>query len=605
MADAIVAEDGAVGRGLTLTYRYGVAVLAFDTAQAPVFDAALSTALGRALDALEAAPPEGLILIEAHGRGWPAPDLSALPEAPPDTLAVRLAGLACPVIAALSGLVLGPSLALALTARGRVADARARLGFPEVGVGLVPAGGATQRLPALIGAEQALRLMMTGRPIRAAEALALGLVDEVVEGGLELAARRLASDPPPQDRRPGMRDGLAYQAAVTAARHQALGQMLPAPPRIVDCVEAAQLLPVEAGLAYEAAARADLTATETTQALCHAARAERDAARFPEARLASRPLRRIGVLGVAQDALALAALRAGWPVVLVDPARPALVAALERIAAEQERAVQAGREDAVTRDADWARLTPAMAAAALADCDLVLVAEADLLPEAVEVTPPGVVLALTGRGAATAGARGTDLLGLRPAPQGGGRLVELVVGPATAPDTVATAAAFLRRLGRAIVRSAAPGGAAERVALVGRAAALHLADAGHGEAGVAAALAGAGLGALSGPPPAGVAAPPEAPALVERVLGAMANEAARVLAAGLVQRPSDIDIALILGHGIARWQGGPCHWADQRGLLILQRDLRLWAEEAPDLWTPTPLIGELVGRGGGFAGLNR
>lgn len=106
-----------------------------------------------------------------------------------------LAELPQPTIAALHGHVLGGGLELALTCDIRIADAGTRLGFPEVGLGLVPCGGGAARLPHLVGTARAYRLLLTGERIDAHQALRYGLVDEVapVAGALDLAARIAAA----------------------------------------------------------------------------------------------------------------------------------------------------------------------------------------------------------------------------------------------------------------------------------------------------------------------------------------------------------------------------------------------------------------------------
>ena len=89
-----------------------------------------------------------------------------------------------------------------------------------------------------------------------------------------------------------------------------------------------------------------------------------------------------------------------------------------------------------------------------------------------------------------------------------------------------------------------------------------------------------------------------------RVLGAMANAGLRLLGEELAARPSDIDVAMVLGHGLPRRIGGPMHWAHRRGLLVLREDLRRWAQDAPDLWTPAPLLDRLIEEGITLAMLN-
>ena len=110
-----------------------------------------------------------------------------------------LAALPIPTIAAVNGFALGGGLELALAADLRVAGPKARLGLPEVGLGIIPGYGGTQRLPRLIGQGRALDLIMTGRHVQADEALELGLVnriaDDALEGALELAATIIKNAP--------------------------------------------------------------------------------------------------------------------------------------------------------------------------------------------------------------------------------------------------------------------------------------------------------------------------------------------------------------------------------------------------------------------------
>ena len=602
-------------REVVIEHRAGAVLeLIIDNPPVNALNHAVRTGLMAGIDRAEADPSIAAVVIRASGRIFSAgadlaefgkPTLApALPE-----VCNRVEACGKPVVAALHGAVLGGGLALALAAHLRLAMAGARLGFPEVGLGLLPGAGGTQRVARLIGAEAALRLLLSGRAIPATEALALGLLDRVVAQDGEAVALAMAqaaaaagAPVPTRARRDGMRDPVAYLAAVRAARAALRDTRLLAPGRIIDCVEAAQLLPIDQGLDFEAAALSELAASPKAAALRHAFLAERRLARMPEARVAPRAVQRLGVMGAGADpALVLALLQAGYPVVLVDADRAALVAALEQIAASQEQAVQAGTLSPATRDADWARLTPALEVAALAEVDLVLVADAVALATLCDATRSGAVLVLLGPGEAAPGPRAADMLGLLlVAP--GGRLAEVVVWPATAPEAVATVLALLHRLGLSALRVQGAGGVGARLLAAGRAAAAHLAAGGQD---VAAALAGFGWPQLL-PEPTGAAAvsPGAALANLTPVLAALANAGARLVGQGVVQRPSDIDAALIVGHGFPRDVGGPMHWADQRGLLILRHDLHALAATAPEIWGVAPLIDDLISIGRGFDALN-
>lgn len=428
-------------------------------------------ALARALDAAFADPRLRVIVLSAAGRGWPGPADPVEAETAPalGSLVTRIAGSPVPVIAALRGPVLGASLSLALAAHWRIAQEGARLGFPEAGLGLCPFAGATQRLPALIGARPALNLFLSALPVPAAQALRLGLVDSVVPGDAEVAALELAQSCQDTELAPWTQravradDPGAYLDAIASAR-AALGRRvrLPAPGRIIDCVEAALLLPEAEGLEFERWTVRELADTAQARALGHVARAERALA---ERRPAARPLAvaRIGVVGGTEAGalVVAAALGAGIEVTLAERGHEALAGALARVAAMQERAVATGRLDAAARAAAWARLGGTTDLAALADCDLVLSAlgsdeddELLLFSDLGTLLRPGSVLAcgsdmveLTGLCAVTGRPEAT--IGLRFATAG--RLAEVAVPPSAAPATVATGMALAQRLGRIAV----------------------------------------------------------------------------------------------------------------------------------------------------------
>jgi 3-hydroxyacyl-CoA dehydrogenase len=93
--------------------------------------------------------------------------------------------------------------------------------------------------------------------------------------------------------------------------------------------------------------------------------------------------------------------------------------------------------------------------------------------------------------------------------------------------------------------------------------------------------------------------------IVARYMGAMVNEAARVLEEGIAERPLDIDVVQMLGYGHPRWRGGPMFWADTVGLARVLDDIRRFTADDPSIWTPAPLILDLVARGAGFGVLNQ
>ncbi|WP_159458425.1 enoyl-CoA hydratase-related protein [Roseisalinus antarcticus] len=213
--------------------------------------------------------------VREAGEGEGAPTLAEVCE--------RIESCPRPVVAALHGLTLGGGAELALAAHWRLADPDSRLGFPEVALGLVCGAGGSQRLPRIVGADAALRLLLSGRPIAADAARKLGLVDGIVVGHLptgthtyakSIAARGTAPRPT-RARRSGLSDGVAFTEAVAHHRAAQAASALIAPARMIDCVEAALLLPFPSGLMFEAAARADCRADPQSVALTHVFLSER------------------------------------------------------------------------------------------------------------------------------------------------------------------------------------------------------------------------------------------------------------------------------------------------------------------------------------------
>jgi 3-hydroxyacyl-CoA dehydrogenase len=516
-------------------------------------------------------------------------------------LCSRIEELACPVVVLLQGPVLGGAAELALAAHLRLADETVQFALPELAFGLVPGAGSTQRLPRLVGAAVALDLMLSGRGVGAAEALAMGVIDRVVTGdGIAVgraAARDLAMARAQgagwrrtDALRTGFRDVAAYRAALATAREGQRGSRLPAPGRIVDCVEAALLLPFEQGLAFEAAAFDDLIVTPQSLGLRHAVRAERAARRLPAAVEALEPVavpQRVAIWGAGGDGSIIArqALQAGMSVYLADPSKAGLVAALEAIAAAQEAEVKAGRMTPEARDADWARLMPLVGQERLPEAEVVITTRSDLVLPA-----PRVVLAL-----GVEAPKGAVALALV---QQAEPLAEMVLEGASTPARAAQAVAFGRRLGWSVM-PVGPGGPVAVVLATALAETVgFLEGRGVPRATIAQALALAGI---AGEGRAGVAKPAEE-AVARRCFGALANAGARLIEAGTARDGDTVDAVAIAAGIVARWTGGPMHQADQRGLMVLRRDLRLWAHEAPGLFAPSPLLDRLISDGKGFSG---
>ena len=502
------------------------------------------------------------------GRDWPA----QVPK--PADIARVILSAGVPVIAALHGPTLGAGAELALAARGRVAAPDLRFGLRDVLVGRLPMAGATQTLPRLIGATEALRLLEKGITVSAAEAVAMGIVDAVTEGDLMVAARAMALSPPMAGRGPGLRDGRGYQLALAQARKGAGADM--AVTALIDCVEAAQLLPFAQGLDFEAEAAEAVAARPEAAALRHLMTAEM---RMVVDMVGGRPVDRIGLWGMATQALILPALRAGVAVAVADDDRAALVQALEKVALAQEEQVAAGRMTAAARDLEWGLLQPGLGVGDLAECGLVIAAK----PGA-----SGMVLqfgATTGGGARVVPvAPGFAELQLEEGQKGFGQM----------------AAASLRRMGLrlAVTQSPPEGGVARAIVLAAQQACKALRMMGARRDDLARALQGVmRLPVPEVPGAEGDATALRDEALRARVLGAVVAEGARMLDQGAMRRAGAFDVLALTALGMPRKLGGPLFMADQRGLLVVRRDLRMWQQDDAVWAAPEGLLDALVSKG--------
>ncbi len=463
-----------------------VMVLSIDSPPVNALGAAVRAGLAEGLAAALDDPSVGAIVLCGIGPSFsagadirefgrpPPPGVPGLPD-----LCARIESSGKTVVAAIQGAALGGGLELALAAHVRLAGPRARLGLPEVTLGLLPGAGGTQRTPRLTGAGPALRLMLTGKAVSAQDALAIGLVDAVVEDA-EQTAVALAADLAigrktpvrTRDRQEGLRDAALYQAEVAAARAGTAGR-LPAPGRIVDCVEAALLLPFDRGLVFERAAFEDLATGPESAGLRHAFFAERRAAVFPEADARAHPVSHAGLVGLGVTGAAIAAmlLQAGLRVTAVVRGSGPLDAGLRRVSALMDRAVAAGRLSQEARAQDQARLMSAADVSALSGCDLVIEAlpedealKASVLGKLGQALRPGSVMVTTvswldPARLALATGRPADVVGLHLCPPAERtRLAEIAVSAQTRAEAVATLAALLRRIGKLPVRVGAAAG---------------------------------------------------------------------------------------------------------------------------------------------------
>jgi len=384
-----------------------------------------------------------------------------------------------PVVAVIHGAALGGGLEIALSSHYRLALPAAKLGLPEVALGLLPGAGGTQRTPRLIGAAAALDLMLSGRHVGAAEAAKLGLVDRVVQGADPLAAGLAYAQELVQGGAPVRRTRDATQLADTAAQRAAIDSAraetakksrgLFSPLKIVDAVQGALELPFDEGQALERKLFLECLDSPQRAGLVHAFFAERETARAPETRSAKpRPIERIGVVGggTMGAGIAVAVLDAGLPVTMIERDDEALARGRKHVEKVYDGLIAKGRITQDAKDATMARFNGSTSYDALAQADLVIEAVFEdmavkhaVFAELDRVCKPGAVLAtntsyLDINEIAAAISRPQDVVGLHFfSPANIMKLLEIVVPAKVADDVVATAFDLAKKLRKVPVRA--------------------------------------------------------------------------------------------------------------------------------------------------------
>lgn len=454
-----------------------IAVITIENPPVNVISQAVRAGLIAALDRLKGdSAATGAVLRGAGGVFVAGADISEFRRAPEAPLLgdciQALAGSCKPVVALVDGVALGGGLELALACAGRIATPRARLGFPEINLGLIPGAQGTQRAPRLVGMETAAELILSGKPISAGRAAEIGLIDAIIAPAEGLAAaqeavRRLAATPRTlADQAKAPRDGL-LEAARKAARLSP-GQAQAAEAAL-QALQAAADVPLAEGAALERALFAELKETEAHKALRHAFLAERQVAHQPGLVRPPRPVGHIGVVGggTMGVGIAAAALLNNLPVTLVEMDEEAAGRARQRLSDLLEQSVSRGKLKAAERDEILSqRFTATAEDARLEAADLVIEAvfeDLDVKHEVFarldRVTRPDTVLASNtsfldiDRIAAATG-RPDRVLGLHFfSPAHVMKLLEVIPGAQTSPETLALGFDLARRLKKTAVRA--------------------------------------------------------------------------------------------------------------------------------------------------------
>ncbi len=370
-----------------------------------------------------------------------------------------------PVIAAIHGTCFGGGLELALGCHYRLVAPSAKVGLPEVKLGLLPGAGGTQRLPRLAGAQATLEMIVSGDPVDATRALELGVADMLVaEEALAEAAMAFARNAPGV-RRTGERTvapdpGVFERFAAENARRI---KGMDAPAACIAAVRAATQLPLREGLDRERALFDELLRGDQSKGLRHVFFAERAAAKIADLPkgTAPRSVAKVGVIGAGTmgGGISMNFLSAGIPVTLVETSAEALDRGCGVIRSNYEASAAKGRFTTGQVEQALGLLTPALDLQALAECDLIIEAvyedmevKQGIFCRLDEIAKPGAILAsntsfLNIDELAACTKRPQDVLGMHFfSPANVMKLLEVVRGAQTAPDALATAMELARRI---------------------------------------------------------------------------------------------------------------------------------------------------------------
>jgi 3-hydroxyacyl-CoA dehydrogenase len=454
-----------------VSVREGIALIEIDNPPVNVTSHGVRAGLLAAASQIADDPAVQAAVIVAAGRTFVAgADIREQGKAlqPPSLPEVCNAIEACakPVVAAIHGNALGGGLELALSAHARIATADARVGFPEVNLGIIPGAGGTQRAPRLAGMATAIELVTSGRPISGAQAYARGLIDRVASGDLReeatALARELIGKPirrtgalpvPPFDR-------TAIEATIATIEKRARGQLSPG--RAAWAALMSADLDIASGLKREREIFSELVVSDQAAALRHVFFAERESSKIPGLDgVTPRPVKIVGIAGAGTmgAGIAVTCADAGYRVVVVEQDDAAANAGRERIAALYDRGIKSKRISEADKIGRMGRIAVSADRAALADADLVIEAVFDDLAVKQELfgaldklVRPDAVLAtntsyLDPNQIADAAGRPERVVGMHFfAPANVMRLLEVVRADRTAPDVLATALAVGKAL---------------------------------------------------------------------------------------------------------------------------------------------------------------
>ncbi|HET57547.1 MAG TPA: 3-hydroxyacyl-CoA dehydrogenase, partial [Deltaproteobacteria bacterium] len=376
-----------------------------------------------------------------------------------------------PVIAAIHGTALGGGLEVSLGSHFRIAHSSARVGTPEVKLGLIPGAGATQRLPRLAGVQAALGIISSGNPVPAPKAKSLGIIDEITDGDLKEAAlayaKRIVDEKLPIRRvsqmEPALDTPTVFEDFTKSIARKARGFL--APYKCIEAVKAATELPFPEGMKREREIFTELQASDQSKAQRHVFFAEREVVRIPGLPddQPTRDIKSVGVLGAGTmgGGIAMCFANAGIPVYLLDVKQEFIDKGMATIKKNYANTVSKGRLKQEDMDKRMSLIKPTLSYDDLKDVDLVIEAvfedmaiKKEVFQKLDAVCKPGAILAsntsyLNIDEIAATTKRPEDVMGTHFfSPANVMRLLENVRGEKTSPEVYATAMKIGKKIGK-------------------------------------------------------------------------------------------------------------------------------------------------------------
>jgi len=378
-----------------------------------------------------------------------------------------------PIVVAIHGTAFGGGLELAMSGHYRVAVPSAQVGQPEVKIGIIPGAAGTQRLPRLAGVAAAVEMCTDGKPVSAEKALALGIIDKLVDGDLLAGAiafaREVASKPTPKTRERNGKLGTPEQNApiFAAARENARKKQrgLLAPVAAIDAVEAATKLPFEEGCKVEQELFIKCLMSDQSKALIHVFFGEREVAKIPDIPKDTPliPVKRLAVVGAGTmgGGITMVFANAGIPVLLKEADQAALDRGMATIQKNYANSVKRGRFTQEFVDECLKRIEPTLSFDGFAAVDMVIEAvfegmalKKEIFAELDRVCKPGAILAsntstLSIDEIAATTSRPESVIGTHFfSPANVMRLLEIVRGKKTGKDVIATCMQLSKTIGK-------------------------------------------------------------------------------------------------------------------------------------------------------------